>query len=485
MWTLVIMNEKMNDVRKIGRNTFFLWTSQIIFSILALVLSIFVGRILGDVAFGKYTFANAVPQLLTVFLDLGYTTLLIKEVSRDKSLSDKYLNNTLKFRLILFPVLFFILFISVNIMGYPESTKNIVYLFGIFVFLRTMSNIFYATFRAFEKMQYEAAVVTFTTIFRTSAGFVVLLLGYGLMTLGLIFVFSGVLEFVTSLVVCRKKFVTTKFQVHPSFIRDTIKIAFPLGMLNIFGIIYIRIDTVMLSYLKGDAVVGWYNAAYNLILGFQFIPQLLMQALLPAMSIYYVSSKESLQKAYEKSFKYLFILGLPIAVGIFLLADKFILLFYGNEFINSIIVLQILAWDVLLYFLYTCTGFVLISTDRQNQMAVIIAFSAILNFILNLFLIPQYSYIGAGIATLTTEVILLIIYLFLNKQYSSTIKIRETLLPPVIACSIMGIFIYFSSEIQLILRIFIGIILYMMLLILLKGFTKNDFLLFKQLIKKN
>jgi len=474
----------MNDVRRIGKNTFLLMTSSLLFSILALILSIFVARILGDAAFGKYSIANAFPQLLTVFLDLGYTTLLIREVSKDKSLSDKYLGNILKFRLILFPVIFFILLISVNIMGYPDSTKNIVYLFSIFVFLRTVSNIFYATFRAFEKMEYEAAIVTFTTILRSSLGFIILSLGYGLIELGLIFIFSGVAEFVIALVVCRKKFVKTKFQMHPSFIRKTIKTALPLGLLSIFGVIYVRIDTVMLSLFKGDAVVGWYNAAYNLVLGFQFIPILFMHSLLPAMSVYYVSSRESLQKAYEKSFKYLFILGLPIAVGIFILADKFILFFYGKDFINSVVALKILAWDVLLYFLYTCTGFLLISTDKQNQMAATVAFSAILNFTLNLFLIPLYSYIGAGIATLITEIILLIIYLALNKKNLFTINIKEVLVPPSIACCIMGIFLYTFSEIQLILQIVISIILYIVLLILLKGFTKNDLLLFKQLMNK-
>ena len=475
----------MNDVRKIGKNTFFLIASSVIISILTLILSIFIARILGDINFGKYNIANAFPQLLTFLLDFGYATLLIREVSRDKSLSNKYLSNTLKFRLILFPVIFFILVISVNIAGYPDNTKNIVYLFSIFVFLRTVTNIFYSTFRAFEKMEYEAAITIFMTILRSALGLIILSLGYGLIELGLIFIFSGVVEFIIALAVCRKKFVKTKFQIDPSFIRKTITIALPLSLLGIFGIIYQRIDTVMLSLFKGDAPVGWYNAAYNLILGFQFIPQLFMQSLLPSMSFYYISSRESLQKAYEKSFKYLFILGLPIAVGIFILADKFILFFYGKEFINSVIALKILTWDILLFFLYTCTGFVLISTDKQNQMAATIAILAIVNYTLNLFLIPKYSYIGAGIATLVTEIILLIIYLFLNKKNSFSVNIKEILLPPSVGCFIMGIFLYVFSEIHLILQIFIAIIIYFVVVILLKGFTKSDFLLFKQLIKKH
>jgi len=474
----------MNKVRKIGKNTFSLILSSVVFSALAFVLSIFVGRVLGDVALGQYTFAFAFPQILTVFLDLGYATLLIREVSKDKTLAEKYLNNILIFRLFLFPLIFFILFIGINIMGYPENIKNIVYLFGIFTFFRTLTNVFYCIFRAFEKMEYNAYIVIFSTILRSSLGLIILFLGYGLIELGLIFAFSAFAEFIISLILCRKKFVKIKFQVPFSFIKKTYRTALPLGMLTIFGIIYVRIDTVMLSLMKGDAVVGWYNAAYNLVLGFQFIPHLFMHALLPTMSFYSVSSRESLQKTYEKSFKYLFILGLPISVGIFMLADKFMLFFYGKDFINSIVALQILTLNIVLIFLCSCTGFLLISINKQNQMAIAAASLALLNVIMNSFLIPSYSYLGAGIATIATELFLLIIYLYLLKQNSFTCNIKKIFIPASVACCVMGIFLYYFSEIQLILQIFIAIILYIVLLIILKVFNKNDFLLFKQLIKK-
>ena len=129
--------------------------------------------------------------------------------------------------------------------------------------------------------------------------------------------------------------------------------------------------------MKGDAVVGWYNAAYQLVIGLKPIPRLFMNALFPLMSSYFASSNESFKVAYEKSFKYLLILGLPLAVGITLLADRFILLFYGQQFYPSIIALQILAWDILLVFLYTCLGTILVTSDKQNQMAVIAGFLAL------------------------------------------------------------------------------------------------------------
>jgi len=251
-------------------------------------------------------------------------------------------------------------------------------------------------------------------------------------------------------------------------------------MLSIFGLIYVRIDTVMLSMMKGDAVVGWYNAAYNIVLGVKPIPQLLMNALFPLMSSYFVSSKDSLKVVYEKSFKYLFILGLPLAVGITLLADRIILLLYGQQFYPSIIALQILSWDVLLIFLYMCSAFILISIDKQNQMAVIAGYAALINVILNLFLIPYFSYIGAAVATIVTETILISLYFLLISKSFYKLPISKIFIRPLIACLIMGFFIHYLININPFLLIILAVLVYFTSLYLIKGFSKDDLELFKK-----
>ena len=75
----------MNAVQRIAKNTA-LFTAHFVVSILGLILSIFIARNLGDVIFGKYSFALAFTAIFAVFSDLGYNTLLIREVARDKSL---------------------------------------------------------------------------------------------------------------------------------------------------------------------------------------------------------------------------------------------------------------------------------------------------------------------------------------------------------------------------------------------------------------
>jgi len=474
----------MNTIQRIAKNTAALFAAQFVGTILSLVLTIYIARSLGDVIFGKYSFALAFTAIFAVFSDLGYNTLLIRDVARDKSQAGKYLNNVISMRALLSLVIFALIVIAINLMGYPADTKNVVYLFGIYTLIGSFSAVFKVTFRAFEKMEYEAGITTLVNIIKVSSGLLVLFLGYGLIELALVFLFSGIFDVLFSFLVCERRFVKPKMELDFDFWKSTIKIALPLSMLSIFGLIYGRIDTIMLSMMEGDAVVGWYNAAYGLVLAFKPIPQLFMNALFPLMASYHVSSKDSLKMIYEKSFKYLFILGLPLAVGITLLADRFILLFYGEQFYPSIIALQILAWDVLLIFLYWSLAFTLVSIDKQKQMIVIAGCTALINIILNLILIPPFSYIGAAIATIVAEGFLIISYLYLNHRYLCMICIHKTIAKPIYACAMMGLFIYQFNEINLVFLIIVAIILYFGSLYLLKGLSNEEISLFKQILKR-
>ncbi|MCK4736429.1 MAG: flippase [Methanophagales archaeon] len=469
----------MNTIQRIAKNTAALFAAQFVGAILSLVLTIYIARSLGDVIFGKYSFALAFTAIFAVFSDLGYNTLLIREVARDKSQASKYLSNVLCMRALLSFVIFALIVITINVIGYPADTKNVIYLFGIYTLITSFSAVFKVTFRAFEKMEYEAGITILVNIIRVSLGLLVLFLGYGLIELAWVFLFSGVFDVLFSFLVCERRFVKPKIELDFDFWKSTIKIALPLSMLSIFGLIYVRIDTIMLSMMEGDAVVGWYNAAYGLVLAFKPIPQLFMNALFPLMSSYFVSSKDLLRMTYEKSFKYLLILGLPLAVGITLLADRIILLFYGQQFYPSIIVLQILAWDVLLMFLYVCSAFILASIGKQNQMAVIAGSAALINVILNLFLIPSFSYVGAAVATIVTETILISLYFILISKSFYKLPISKILIRPLIASSITGFFIFYLININLLLLIILAVSIYFISLFLLKGFSKDDLELLK------
>jgi O-antigen/teichoic acid export membrane protein len=474
----------MSVVRRIIKNTSALFIAQIVSSVVALVFGVIIARVLGDTVFGKFAFALAFTELFSIFSSLGYNTLLIREVSRDKTQVHRYLNNIFYFRLLMSLGLYVLIVVIINLLQYPDDTKIAVYLIGIFQILESLANVFKFTFRAFEKMEYEAAIIVTVHLLSLPLMMLIIYLGYGLIQVSLVYVSIGVLDFLLSFALCGKKIAIVKRELDKEFLKKTLPTAISLSMLAIFALIYVKIDTVMLSILKGDAVVGWYNAAYYIVQGFKPVQQLIMSALFPLMAFSYISSKEVLKRIFETSFRYLFILGLPMAIGITLLADKIIFLIYGSAFQNSVIALQILSWDVLLVFLYGCISFLLVSIDRQHQMAILAGSTAAINVILNFVLIPTYSYIGSAVATIIAESFLLLSYIYLSARYFYFLPLHKIIVKPIIASIFMGLFVYLFHQWNVFLLIAIGIVIYFGLMFLIKGFSKDDINLMKSLLKK-
>lgn len=474
----------MSTVRKIGRNMFSLFTGQLAASFLAVILSIYIARTLGQTLFGTYSFVITFVALYSIFFDLGYETLLIKEVAKDKSKANSFLNNVIIIRVTLAFVIFSVVIILMNLLNFPDTVKNLVYIFGIAQVITSLSNLFKVTFRAFEKMHLEAIITITISIIKCSLGLLVIFFGYGLMSLALVFLFVAIADIFINLFVCEKKVVRTTFDFDRSFFKNTIAKALALGTVTIFALIYVRIDTVMLEFMKGSAVVGWYNAAYNLILGFNPVPVLFMNALLPMMAYTFVKSNESLRYVYEKSFRFLLIFALPLTLGIFLLSDKFILLIYGKGYVDSIGALRILSFDILLKFLYLCLWFVLIAADQQYKLAFCAAGGAVINIALNFVLIPKFSLIGAAIATIITETYILGIYLYLAHRCALRISLPKIFLKPIIASAGMAVFIYFLRPINIFLLVGLSIVVYFGIFYLIRGFSQEDLALLRQLLAR-
>jgi O-antigen/teichoic acid export membrane protein len=240
---------------------------------------------------------------------------------------------------------------------------------------------------------------------------------------------------------------------------------------------------VMLSMMKGDAVVGWYAASYRLIDALSFIPSVFMSAMYPVFSKFHVNYKSALSFAFTKSLKFLIVIAIPIGIGTTILAEEIITLIYGIEYVPSVIALQILIWASVLSFINFTPATFLNSTNKQRTLMIFTCFGAVLNIILNLALIPSLSYMGAGIATVSTELIvgLLLIYQIHKVQNLFSI-LFNVITKSLISGIIMGVFILIFKSCTPLLLIITGAIIYFVALFILNGFEKEDMDLFNQVL---
>src|SRR3989338_1273769 len=122
-------------------------------------------------------------------------------------------------------------------------------------------------------------------------------------------------------------------------------------------------------------------------------------------------------------------IALTKTIGIFLLSERFILLFFGNEFYNSIIILKILAVALLFMFILRPFSRTLIVINKQKLNASIVFSIMILNIILNLILIPIFSYVGAAITILICEMVFFFSTYYYAAKHEYRVPLKITIKP--------------------------------------------------------
>lgn len=477
----------MTTAKTIAKNSIYLFLGDAFGYILLFILSIFLVRHLGVVNFGKYSFAIAFTSLFFILSDIGLSLLIIREIARDVSNAGLYLTNVSIIKLILSLITMVLIAISTNLFDYSHDMKFAIYTVGGIAVITSFTTSLRSFFRAFERMEYETLSKIIEKILVFGGVLSVLYLNFGFIEVLCAMLIAQLISLILTLIIIFKFLINIKYIFDLVVCKDLIRKALPFTLSSIFTFIYFHTDTIMLSIMKGDAAVGWYNAAYRLIVALPFFSAAFVGAIYPILSKYSDSSKDRLVIVYEKSFKFLLLVSVPLGIGTSLIAERLILSLYGAEYLNSVIVLQILIWVTSISFIYSIVGFVLASINQQRIDAYITGISAIMNIVLNFILIPAYSYTGAGIASLISQ---LFVFLFeFNYLQKNGYKIypKPIFLKSSIAGILMGVFIYaFNSfKINLFLIIILAVLIYAIILLMLRAYDKKDIDIIKDIFNIN
>ncbi|MBI2134224.1 flippase [Candidatus Woesearchaeota archaeon] len=469
------------ESKGIIRNVSLLLASDIIGKGLSFILVVAIARYLGDAGLGKYSFAFAFAGLFAIFADLGLTTYLTKEIAKNKDKAKKYASNLITMKMLLAAVTLILPIIVINFIEKSEEVKTAVYIVSIATSMLNFSSSFGTLFAAYEKLQYQALINIIERLVTVGLGLLMLSKGAGLIGLVIAYMISYFSIMIIAALISYNK--TTRFtlELDTKLWGDMLKKSMPFWFTTIFITIYFRIDTVLLQMMTTYEAVGWYNAAYKALDALYFIPGAVITAIFPVMSRFHSSNPRMLRELYKKAFNYLLILAIPIATGITLLSDRIVSLIYSGKFAEAAPALQILIWAEAIIFVSAISGYLLNAINKQLTFTIITGLAAILNIIINLILIPKYSYLGAAIATVATELIVLVLLFDQAQKSGYRISILRTLIKPTIAALAMTALILMIKQQNIIVIIPAAAITYFAILLLIKGIGKEDIEMFIKL----
>ncbi len=391
-------------------NSLYLFTARFVNSLAILALILFISRRLGPDVFGGYSFLNAIVMTGIVVANFGLDTLMVREVSRDHSLGNKYLTSVLGFKLISALIVMAGLYGLFKLFVLDQAMVTLMAVFSIVICLNALSQSFWYYGDAFHRFRLHAGLWAFSNLIKLPMVWFLISFAESLTMIIYALVVAEFISLVISGLWAHHYFGQLLNSLSVRFILQLFKKAWPFASIFILSAVYFRIDMIMLGIMKGDKAVGIYSAAYKLIEFLSIIPGTICVAALPGLAIDYSDNIEDFR---DSSFKTLALLGgagAVIGCIFYVFSEKIIFFLYGFLFFDSMFSLRILSWVVFFLFLNGYLAYVLIATNNEKSVALILFFSTILNVLFNYYLIPKYGPVGAALSTLFSEILMLFFY---------------------------------------------------------------------------
>jgi O-antigen/teichoic acid export membrane protein len=397
--------------RAIGRNTLLLVTTEFSSKLISILLIMAVARTLGPAAMGIYAFGLAFISIFAILVNFGFVTYIQREVGRSPQNAGQLFAQIFCLQVVIYLVCISIILPTSIALADTTLKKLVVWTLSAALFFQTSVNVTNAFFRAHLKVKYEAIVLLTMRITYAGAGLTALLSGQGLLTLVSIELIAWVGACFLGWWFFIKKIGNPFHRIRWSDLRDLIGKTREFLFIRILQTIFNTVDMLMLSVMAGDIAAGLYGAALRLISAFDFLPSAFTGAYFPAMSQVAHGDRSAFYDICKPYYKYLFIIGLGLALALGVFAEGLIGLLFGTEFLPAAKTLVILALGQIILFANWPLSNAIIALNRERKIRNVFGGCAVFSICMNVILIPHFKNDGSALAFLVSQSLLLCLQL--------------------------------------------------------------------------
>lgn len=472
----------------------------------ALFFTLILARLLLPKGFGIYSLALSIAMIFYTFADLGVNQAIVRYLS---SSLEKSKNQVSAYYRYLLKIKFFLALasaIALFALSYPLSHWffNKPELFfpllaaSLYVFILAFESFHSQIFYAIEKVNYISIKEFFRQILRISLALFVLLFvasSYHVIGIFLALALTATLLLLFSLYYLRK--LSPEIYKKPQESINKSRVLKFIGFLTIALVsnnFFTHIDSIMLGIFLQSEYIGFYRAAYALVFSAVSFVAFPNAVLLPIFS---KLKKSKVTNILNQAFRYMTMISIPIIFGILILGKYFIKLLYGASYSPSTLPLYFLSF---LIFPTVGVGLFLslfTAEEKPQIFAKLIPVACVINIILNFILIktlltisPEWATAGAAIATTLSMFFYFFASVYYAKKQNNVALSFKSVTKPLISSIIMVIILCLSIELvdisllSGIMITLIGILVYFVSMLLIKGIVKQDLDLIKILLKR-
>lgn len=386
-----------SSIKRGLRNVSYLALGQIIVEIIGFFGVIYFARTLGPYNYGIYTTVTAFVGLFTSLSLSGMIVVLVRESSKKLEDTSRILENAIGIKNFFAVISILVCIASLILTNYEFQLKLFIILFSSTLFIDSTNNYFTIIFKSYERMEFISILSMGNSILFTTLALIFLYLGFGVFYLLILNIFCSFVFLLIRYKISRK-FVIFKFWKKIKFDRVILKPSIIFSLQSFFIILTTRVDYVMISFLGSIEDVGIYSLPYSLAMQGGVLINIISTAFFPMLVKRF---NQGPIKA-KILFRYSFILGISVfvlsIVG-YLFVDEIIILLFGNKYLESIPIMQVLLFYIAFLFFQFPFLTAANATGNENLALKIQILGAIMNIVLNYVLFIYFGLIGIAYST--------------------------------------------------------------------------------------
>jgi O-antigen/teichoic acid export membrane protein len=396
----------MSLIQRILENTGVQWLERIVNLLIKVAVTVLLTNYLGRAGFGRYSLILTMTAFFVALTDPGLDDITVKHLARATREAKNILGGLLIIKLVLAAIASFLALLTVLALRYDWEIISGMAVALLSIFFAALTSVGTAYFRANLQMRYAVAASISASLGLLVMVVVAVQLKASLIGIIMVTSLSGLIGLIVTAYFLFSLQRPAWSGFDTAFWKKIGLAALPLGLAYFLSNIYMSIDVAMLSRLATFSAVGLYSAAYKFIYFGIAFPLAFVNTLFPLMARYWRTDLSKLRQLFQVASDYLALAGAGVASVLWLVAPSLMLIF-GRDFQAGAVALRILSPALGLMFLSILVSFLLVSVDKQKALLGVSLFAVTTNVLLNFWLIPKYSFIGAAWVTLITEVVVL------------------------------------------------------------------------------
>jgi len=459
--------------KSITKNYIYNLAYQVLILILPLVTTPYVSRVLGAEAIGVYSYTHSIVSYFILFGSLGVALYGQREIAyagENKAKRKKIFIEIVGFRAVVIAITILIYYIAF-INGEEYQTFYKIWVLELFATALDISW-FFQGMEEFKKTVVRNVLVRLTSV---SLIFIIVKNPEDLIKYITIYAVADLLGNL-SLWLYLPKYLKGQKVININIFRHFAPIIL-LFIPQIANQVYNMLDKTMIGKMIADkSEVGYYEQGQKIVRVLLTIVTSLGIVMIPRMaSVFASGDKKKVNDYMRKSFNFVFFLAFPITFGIISISEAFVPMFFGSGYDKVVVLINIISPTIVLTGMTNVVGTqYLLPTKRTKEYTFSITIGLIVNFILNYILIKSYEAIGASIATVVSQAIVVAAQLYVIRRDISFKDIINLCKKYLISGLVMlGICLVVKNflpvgVISIIIQVSVGIIVYISMLFILK-----------------